>query len=48
MFNAPEFIRASCDRFFICIEAKDPRFDLDKVKHFLRDLKPEGVYEVEE
>jgi len=48
VFNVPEFERASCDRFFICIESKDPGFDSEKVKQFLRSLKPEGVYEADE
>lgn len=46
VFNVPEFARASTDRFFLCIEATDPRFDLSVTKQFLEGLKPVGVSEV--
>jgi hypothetical protein len=49
VFNVREFaLRASIDRFFLCIEAKDPQFDLLKTRDFLTGLHPEGVTEVEE
>jgi hypothetical protein len=46
VFNAPEFARASTDRFFLCIEADDPRFDRAATAAFLKDLHPVGVTEV--
>jgi hypothetical protein len=48
VFNWQEFVdRGSRDRFFLCIEAGDPIFDLAKTKAFLEDLKPEKVAEIE-
>lgn len=46
MFNLPEFERASQDRFFICIEKEDPRFDDYRTRRFLESLKPLMVKEV--
>ena len=46
VFNVPEFARASRDRFFLCIEAEDPRFDPEDTRRFLENLHPVGVYDV--
>ena len=46
VFNVPEFARASTDRFFLCIEAADPRFDREGTETFLQGLHPLGVTEV--
>ena len=46
VFNVPAFARASSDRFFLCIEAADPRFDRDATLRFLQELHPVGVSEV--
>jgi len=47
VFNSPQFARASRDRFFLCIEADDPKFDLGATRHFLESLQPMGVTQVE-
>lgn len=46
VFNVPQFERASIDRFFLCIEAADPQFDLQATRRFLEGLHPLGVSEV--
>ena len=46
VFNVPEFARASTDRFFLCIEAADPRFDRSGTRQFLEGLHPVGVSDV--
>jgi hypothetical protein len=46
VFNAPGFQLASRDRFFLCIEAADPRFDRAATARFLLDLRPLQVAEV--
>jgi hypothetical protein len=48
VFNVPEFRRASIDRFFLCIEAADPKFKHEKTWEFLESLKPVRIAEVEE
>jgi hypothetical protein len=46
VFNVPAFERASRDRFFIVIEARDARFDRTATKQFLQGLHPLGVSDV--
>jgi hypothetical protein len=46
VFNAPAFDRASQDRFFLCIEATDPKFDLEQTRQFLNNLHPKSLTEV--
>jgi hypothetical protein len=48
VFNVPTFALATKDRFFICIEASDPRFDPDRTWSFLLSLGPRVVSEVDQ
>jgi hypothetical protein len=45
-FNVAAFNRATTDRFFLLIEASDPRFDRTGTSQFLANLHPVGVTEV--
>lgn len=46
VFNVPEFRRASIDRFFLCIEIEDGKFDPQETWRFLETLKPLKIAEV--
>jgi hypothetical protein len=47
LFNQPRFALASRNRFFLCIEAVDRKFERDATARFLSGLRPKGVTEVE-
>ncbi|MEX2501728.1 MAG: DUF3341 domain-containing protein [Trueperaceae bacterium] len=46
IFSTPNFAAASRDRFFLCIEARDARFDPTAVRTFLEKHGPVRVSEV--
>jgi hypothetical protein len=46
LFYIPNFARASRDLFFLCIQARDPKFDVSGATAFLRTLGPSDVQEV--
>jgi hypothetical protein len=43
VFNVPRFALASRNRFFLCVEARDPRFHLEETRRFLDTLGPREV-----
>jgi hypothetical protein len=46
VFNVPGFALASRNRFFLCIQADDPKFDRLATRQFLEGLGPKQVSEV--
>ncbi|MCB0116802.1 MAG: DUF3341 domain-containing protein [Caldilineaceae bacterium] len=46
IFNTPGFELASGEKFYLCIEVSDARFNLQRTKTFLQDLGPAVVNEV--
>src|SRR5437016_3017778 len=46
VFNLRRFDQASRDKFFLVIQARDPKFDLDKTWQFLETLHPREVVDV--
>ncbi len=47
IFNTPNFGAATRDRFFLCIEAIDEKFEVAEARTFLESLSPLRVSEVE-
>jgi len=48
LFNAPNFASgASTDKFFLCLEAHDPKFSVSDTRTFLEKFSPVSVVEVD-
>jgi hypothetical protein len=48
LFNAPNFRQGvTTDKFFLCLEAIDPRFSIMETRAFLEQFSPASVVEVE-
>ena len=48
VFNVERFTHASTDRFFLCIESRDPKFHLAETAKFLQSVAAEHVTEVKD
>lgn len=48
VMTAPQFVRALDDRFFIVIEANDPKFNAAATREFLAKIGGKDIAEVEE
>ena len=46
VFNVDRFSNASRNKFFLCIETADPRFDYGETLRFLESLNPEEIADV--
>jgi hypothetical protein len=46
VFNLKRFDQASRDKFFLVVQSRDPKFDLDKTWQFLETLHPREVTDV--
>jgi len=46
LFNVDRFSGVTRDKFFLAVEAADPKFDLDATQRFLQSLKPVSISEV--
>ena len=47
LFKSVRFARATDDRFFLVIEARDPKFQQQRTEEFLRSLHPAAIETVE-
>jgi hypothetical protein len=43
VFNVPSFALASRNRFFLCLQARDPLFDVDSAWKFLEEHRPKTI-----
>jgi hypothetical protein len=48
LLKAPQFVRASDDRFYIVIEASDPKFNPAQTRALLEQAGGKDIAEIEE
>ncbi len=48
VFNVPRFALATREKFFLIIEAADPKYDYEDTKKFMESLNAQEVFDVEE
>jgi hypothetical protein len=48
LFNVPRFALATREKFFLVIEARDPKFDYEETRTFMQSLNPQEVFDVED
>jgi len=46
VFNVPAFKLASQNRFFLCIQSRDPKFHVGETARFLESFQPLSIHEV--
>src|SRR5271167_612581 len=46
LFHVEQFSRVTRDKFFLCVEAADPKFDIVDTQRFMEGLKPVSIAEV--
>jgi hypothetical protein len=48
VFNVPRFALATREKFFLLIEAADPKYSYDEARSFMESLNPQEVFDVPE
>jgi hypothetical protein len=43
VFNVASFALATRNRFFLCLQARDPLFDTESAQHFLEEQHPKSI-----
>jgi hypothetical protein len=43
VFNVPSFVLATRNRFFLCLQSRDPLFDSETARRFLEEQHPKSI-----